>query len=126
MSAHEFFDSIHVAQQQSWDCGVACCRMALKFAGITDINTARLEELSRPVWTIDILEALVEHGVACEMTTTCAGINPSHRDRGFYDSHRDSDESRVSAKFAAARSKGWPVIEVKFSMCYILLYNSNI
>jgi hypothetical protein len=117
MSGRGVFDSIHVSQQQGWDCGVACCRMALKFAGVAGPNTSCLEAFLRPVWTIDILEALLKHDVACEMITTCFGTNPDHKDTDFYDQHRDLDELRVNEKFATAQANDWPLSKVIHVCC---------
>lgn len=103
------FDGIYERQQHSWDCGIACCTMVLRWANVTN-KTPLLFEKTTPLWTVDLFCFLQSRGVDCTMHTTCQGINKDHFGIAWYQ-HNDisSDVERVQKKFALALEHDWPV-----------------
>jgi Guanylylate cyclase len=108
------YDYIYVRQRDTWDCGIACLRMSLRWYGINNSHFPDMSHFSQkrnPLWTIDIFVALHESGIqGAELYTTCVGVNPAHSSNDWYAAHLTADELRVEEKFKLAASSGWPVI----------------
>ena len=82
-------------QVTKWDCGLCCVAM---------ISDREPEEMLRlfqektgcdSVWTIDLLNALEEQGVACEMLTRSLSISPAFSGLSYYSSTFARDVQRV-------------------------------
>eukprot|EP00656_Telonema_subtile_P056832 TRINITY_DN9194_c0_g1_i6.p1 TRINITY_DN9194_c0_g1~~TRINITY_DN9194_c0_g1_i6.p1 ORF type:complete len:246 (-),score=51.88 TRINITY_DN9194_c0_g1_i6:106-843(-) len=100
-----------VKQLSHWDCGIACITSCVAVATRTpaqrqaEVRKALPEEAinRRSVWTVDLAYGLKELGVGSFMlTTTSAGVDPSHQDMGFYAAGFDEDERRVNDLIANA------------------------
>ena len=118
------FEHIHVQQQQDWDCGIACFRMAQRWHGsdtFSPLESPYLQsfyEKCTPLWTIDIFVGLVESGLkdVSFMFTTTLGIAPLHRENSWYANHLDNDVERVDGQFRRAAQQGWNIRETKFDL----------
>lgn len=105
------WDDVHVKQSDSWDCGIACCAMALRWVGnVTDASPLEVDKKT-PLWTIDLYCFLRERGVETAYSTDVPGINEQHEKITWYQKHLDGDRARVEEKFAVARLRGWPVTD---------------
>lgn len=111
---------IYVKQAKSWDCGVACTSMALRWCSQTTI-VGTAEEISSiditpmeapaetPLWTIDLYCFLRSRGLCAAFSTAVQGINDTHTNLAWYAPHIEADRARVDAKFLQAQEAGWEV-----------------
>ena len=82
-------------QVTKWDCGLCCVAM------ITDKEPAEMLRLFQEktgcdsVWTIDLLNALEELGVACEMLTRSLSVSPAFSGLSYYSATFARDVQRV-------------------------------
>ena len=78
----EDFEKLFLPQSSSWDCGIACAEMTLRWWNdpLIAINLFReFREKKTPLWTIDLFVALREAGVdGASMYTSVVGVNPNH------------------------------------------------
>ena len=115
---------VYVKQSFSWDCGVACCSMAQRWANLSDNgsgssnagpSTGECPDQSMPVskatplWTIDMYCFLREQGLAAAFSTDVAGLNMQHSGLAWYQSHLEDDRVRVEERFQHAADRGWAV-----------------
>lgn len=108
-----------VAQQFSWDCGLACLSMLLKWQQkkFTHIYNSPYVARARPLWTIDIFLLLYNEKVNIEMFTTSLGVQPHHHDFDWYSQFLADDVNRVNAGFLEAAKNEYPLYQVS---CYRL------
>lgn len=117
------FQDIYVPQKFAWDCGLACCAMALQWkVGKTEkVYEHALALLASPLWTIDLLILLRDLEVEAEMKTICAGMQEHHTTYEWYSNGASNDILRISKQFAHAKNSGFSVIEV-YSVLYIHIF----
>jgi hypothetical protein len=113
-------ERIHVKQASTWDCGIACSTMALRWAAYG--NAAKdskanisinldpmMNSKSTPLWTIDLYIFLRERGLCLDFSTSLKGVNAEHDSLKWYAGHIDEDRSRVEALFRQIDANGWKV-----------------
>jgi len=117
----EIWDEIWESQAADWDCGLACCQMAINYqsivggggregpSGTLRIDTSNFN--SYPLWTIDLCAVLRDFGVKHRMYTLCAGIGPHHYEMDWYETNLEEDAKRVEALFRQAQIEDWGVHE---------------
>jgi hypothetical protein len=112
---------VHVQQQLTWDCGLACAEMALRLLGLW--REGRHSQLAlralvaspcNSVWTIDVCLMLRALGArALTLHTLVAGVDPSHAALAYYAGAalgaRGGEGERITAAFAQAAALGLPV-----------------
>jgi hypothetical protein len=133
-SSGDVFD-VHVRQQETWDCGIACMLMALRWlhrtqqidedasTGTDDLDAERrawiLETAgTESVWSIDLVSILEKYSKKKKnvvvftylFSSKTLEVDQEHRDLTFYEKAFGDDESRVSKLFARAQRKQWNVI----------------
>lgn len=130
------YEYLHVSQLSSWDCGVACCAMVMKWYGIdtTDVYSCsgcRLLTRQSPLWTIELFIFLLDLNAQTQSDsnniwnkrveingtfyTKCAGIHPDHRQIEWY-KQLNTDEKIISKAFREAKSKRYPIAEEELSL----------
>lgn len=114
-----------VAQLSHWDCGIACITSCVAVATRTpakrqaEIRKALPEGAvdRRSVWTVDLAYGLKELGVEnFALTTTSAGVDPSHQEMGFYSDGFDEDARRVDDLIANAATNNVRIEQRTVSM----------
>lgn len=100
-----------VRQESSWDCGLACARMALLALGADEdacsLRVLRSRLVSSDVWSIDLAYLLSEYSVVCEYLSATLDVpSPRRRTLPFYATSLLEDGARVGALLAAAPSYG--------------------
>jgi len=109
---------IYVRQAKSWDCGVACTTMVLRWcaqdpevlSGEKALDTTPMEAPAEtPLWTIDMYCFLRLRGLAASFSTAVPGINSAHTALAWYAPHIEADRQRVEEMFERARTAGWAV-----------------
>jgi hypothetical protein len=113
------YDHFFVSQQHSWDCGLACCNMILRWCG--DGFSQQLTEDSvcsdeRPLWTIELFHMLQSAGVEVEMYTKYRGVNPAHHKLRWYENAHDSELLRIQECFEQTEKEQLPVFERSISL----------
>lgn len=102
---------IFVGQKRSWDCGVACLKMALGWCGHTDLRETPLDAINKSIWTIDIFKVLNEYNVRCVMyTRNNCGVLSEHRELNWYRDDTGEESARVASAFQKARANQWNII----------------
>ncbi|XP_014775054.1 protein GUCD1 [Octopus bimaculoides] len=98
------------SQKYSWDCGLACCSMVLRYLGKDDssIYNRDLERLQcgQSVWTIHLAYLLKYHGVVMKFFTVTLGADKNYAEQKFYQNHFDSDEAKINQLFESAHRNG--------------------
>lgn len=112
------YDNLLIGQKYDWDCGLACCAMAIRWSGRGDDCSAELysnQELTqRPLWTIDLLIYLLNQNVAAEMYTIYTGVNPDHDNNIWYNQHGLAAEAEsINQKFQLAKAQNLRIHEVR-------------
>lgn len=116
-------DAYYISQRYSWDCGIACSTMVLKWANLVTLANKSISkrnlidetpyqyEWETPLWTIDLYCFLRERGVDAEMTTSFKGMNKTHKDIQWYQNHMNIDEDAelVEQKFQRAEDMKWSI-----------------
>ena len=111
------------AQQQEWDCGLACVQMVLETLGLEECThemlRARLS--SDSVWSIDLAYLLADFGVACQFLSANLGQvdEASKEGEAFYGASLAEDAARVRLLFAAAPGEGVGVAQRTLSAAEI-------
>jgi hypothetical protein len=109
---------VHKAQDDEWDCGLACCSMVLLFLGKEDLPHSTP---SKFLWTIDIHNFLHQRGVAHQTYYTAyPGVNPAHSTLKYYTGSHDEDEARVNRLFTEAPTLGLSIQETTPSLEHIV------
>ncbi|XP_061163337.1 protein GUCD1-like [Saccostrea echinata] len=107
-------------QIYSWDCGLACCCMVLRYLGKDDscVYTSDLDELQcgQSIWTIDLGYLLLKYKVRVEFSTVTLGVDDQYARKPFYMRNFDKDAERVSKKFAEASQSGLDVSKRSLSI----------
>lgn len=121
--ADAVYDHLIVRQIQSWDCGLACCSMLLKWIGL-DIDCVESEEFygrKSPLWTIELFLYLRKYfGAGISMHTIYLGVNPATVTQEWYLKNSLVGEyGSVTQMFVDAKSQNWNV--VKGEVCPELL-----
>ncbi|OWF55292.1 Protein GUCD1 [Mizuhopecten yessoensis] len=111
-------------QSYSWDCGLACCCMVLRYLKKDDHNvyTSDFEELNcgESIWTIDLAYLLEKHDLKVKLTTVTLGVDQEYAKKPFYRSHFSQDENRVGKMFSEAASKNIEVEKCSVPMSDIV------
>lgn len=109
-------DSIFVPQACSWDCGIACCNMVLKWnhgSNVQLFDRHIVASHEKPLWTIELFCLLKEIGINVSMYTNCEGVNPQHRRLSWYANSFENEISATRERFAQAKDNNWNVYEVR-------------
>ena len=136
-------DIPHVAQLDSWDCGVACLQMVLRWLRSDNSNLNRdnnssssrlsvsetnernwmLQELStKSIWSIDLVsilrtiliqEASNMHAKFLLCSKTLE-VDRAYHDFGYYKSSFRNDEIRVNHLFENAKASEWPLLRLDY------------
>ena len=136
-------DISHVAQLDSWDCGVACLQMVLRWLRSDNSNLNRdnnssssrlsvsetnernwmLQELStKSIWSIDLVsilrtiliqEASNMHAKFLLCSKTLE-VDRAYHDFGYYKSSFRNDEIRVNHLFENAKASEWPLLRLDY------------
>lgn len=97
-------------QNYSWDCGLACASMVLKFLNIDaqKVYTTDLEELQcgESIWTIDLAALMRKYNIHHKLCTITLGVDKGYSKQSFYSKRFSADEERVSRLFERAASQG--------------------
>jgi hypothetical protein len=131
---------VHVRQKETWDCGIACLLMALRWLHRTttkqlddegqnattsnaDLDSERrawiLETAgTESVWSIDLVSILEKYRKKNQdvvdftylFSSKTLEVDQEHKDLKFYEKAFGDDEARVSKLFARAQRKQWNLI----------------
>lgn len=97
-------------QNYSWDCGLACASMVLRYLNIDPHNvyTTDLEDLQcgESIWTIDLAALLRKYNIRHNFCTITLGVDKGYSKQSFYSKKFSIDEERVSQLFDQASSRG--------------------
>lgn len=97
-------------QNYSWDCGLACASMVLKFLNIDadKVYTSDLEALQcgESIWTIDLAALLRKYNIKHKLCTITLGVDKGYSKQSFYSRRFTVDEDRVSRLFEEAAAQG--------------------
>lgn len=126
------YNHIFINQKMTWDCGLACCNMLLKWSlydyhnAVIDNNKFKNElnqitELitfpnkNNPLWTIELFYLLKDYEdfIDIAMYTLYKGINPIHNSINWYSDSLQKDTEYIQEKFDHASLKHWKVYEVR-------------
>ena len=111
------FSHIFIRQQKDWDCGVACCAMALKWC-MKNPDLVYEHEIAfrgRPLWTVDLFFFLYQNAMNITMYTTYIGCHSHHHQSyEWYQSHLDDDRSHLVGQFEHAKSHDLPIYQVRY------------
>ncbi|KAJ1927687.1 hypothetical protein IWQ60_002702 [Tieghemiomyces parasiticus] len=105
----------HVMQWYSWDCGLACVCMLLRYYGLTQVM---MEELltycsAESVWTIDLAYILRKYlPVDFTYYTRYLGINPAYLSHTFYQDTMDDDQQRIEQLFQIAHRQQIRILRI--------------
>uniref|UniRef100_A0A8C4WWL6 Guanylyl cyclase domain containing 1 n=1 Tax=Eptatretus burgeri TaxID=7764 RepID=A0A8C4WWL6_EPTBU len=109
-----------IQQLCHWDCGLACARMASRYArGVSEeefLAACQKLGLGQSVWTIDLAFLMATMNLSHHFCTQTLGVDRSYENQEFY--HRDfaTDELRVNRRFADAADSGVKVEKRAVSM----------
>lgn len=113
------YDYMFVRQQYTWDCGIACCAMALNWFHREQKKKLYFPDdhplLNRlsPLWTIELYCFMKTTNIFCIMCTKCPGISPTHHKIEWYnDNYSEIEFDRVQNCFSTAQRNRWPVLQV--------------
>ena len=131
VEATEYDSLVFCYQRFSWDCGVACCCMIIRWAG-NDIDYSLLLRYAdllctHPCWTVDLFLLLREWKIKSDMYTCYIGLNPNHAMLPWYCTSV-MDTSTVQQKFNLIFSLGITVYSTTLSILDLkrLLANGNV
>lgn len=105
------YDYLFIPQEKSWDCGIACCNMVIRWCDYRRPLLDHSVAAERPLWTIELLELLRGSRVDVTMFTVCKGVNPEHSSLAWYANSSESERDRTTECFERARRDNWPVFE---------------
>lgn len=108
-------------QNDEWDCGVACCWMALSWSGFNNedadvVYRHKISQRGAPLWTIDLFLFLHEQHIRVTMYTLSLGIQPHHMNYAWYAKHLDKEadpEGYVAGQFEVAQTNQMNLINVR-------------
>ena len=129
----------HVRQIREWDCGVACVHMVMRFhdaAARGRTIDLKAFDVTKSVWTIDLLNIMASYGLRTRLCTTVLGARAEYAQDSFYADEFSRDEKRVSALFDGAAARGLRVEQrivpldellagIDAGNCAIVLVNSR-
>ena len=113
-------DIPHIHQKTEWDCGIACVKMVLRHNLGQDFNDGSFESvLSRLaldykescLWTIDLVNVLVNYNINCVYHTITCGVDPGYLNEPFYQKCFGADELRVNKLFENAEQLGLHIVK---------------
>jgi len=91
---------IFTRQENEWDCGVACCAMAMKWINtplsLSSLYQHEIALRGTPLWTLDLLLCLKEHDIPATMYTTSIGVQSHHENYEWYHRHLEQDKRRMA------------------------------
>lgn len=139
MDTHRY-ERIFIQQNESWDCGLACCNMILRWSLHYDeashdedhdliISFIELAGRSTPLWTIELFYLLKGYDIVeLTMNTLYLGVNPVHSSIDWYTSSstgmKDFNYELINNTFAQAiHQHHWSIHEV-ISML-VSMFNGN-
>ena len=94
------------AQEKSYDCGVACVRMAYSWSNEDYTPSFDVMNIGHPLWTVDLLgELLKSKKMTCVMFTLHSGVQKHHHEITWYKENLKDDFERVDRLFAL----DWPI-----------------
>ncbi|KAL3858021.1 hypothetical protein ACJMK2_012637 [Sinanodonta woodiana] len=97
-------------QSYSWDCGLACSSMVLRYLGFDPHNvyTSDLDSLQcgESIWTIDLAMLLQKYDIRHKLCTITIGVDKTYSKERFYKRRFTSDEERVNKLFEVAFTQG--------------------
>ena len=103
------FSSVYVAQDYSWDCGLAMIIMVMRWSGREKcMKLDKFYKREAPLWTIDIFDSLMESKVLrnCEFYTNSTDLSHHHLIE-FYRPNILEDERRVTTLFQKSIDLHW-------------------
>lgn len=112
----------YVKQRDTWDCGLACIKMVIKWNNINvddDISVLSSDTISTynsPLWTIDLYCYLRSHNYDAIMytkTTDIDDIIAFHKGLDWYD-EGVNDMIRINGNFMLAKNNNWMIIQDAF------------
>jgi len=110
-------ERIFVPQECTWDCGIACCNMILKWNRVKyapPFDRHIVSSDQKPLWTIELFCLLREVGLDVSMYTICEGVNPQHKRLSWYaNSSTEYEAAATQERFQQARINQWKVYEVQ-------------
>ncbi|XP_033747721.1 protein GUCD1-like [Pecten maximus] len=111
-------------QSYSWDCGLACCCMVLRYMKRDDhsVYTSDFEALNcgESIWTIDLAYLFKYHDIKTKLTTITLGVDQEYAKKPFYRNHFNQDEDRVGKMFSEAASRNIDVEKCSVPMSDIV------
>ncbi|KAJ8312226.1 hypothetical protein KUTeg_009599 [Tegillarca granosa] len=94
-------------QTYTWDCGLACACMVLRYIGINDyyVYTSDLEELrcGESIWTIDLAFLLNKYRIRLLFTTITLGVDKGYSKKKY--NYGRNNQSSVIRKLSDMFSK---------------------
>lgn len=142
-SAKRIAKNVHILQMHSWDCGLSCVGMVLKYIEPCYSNMTSDQILNKlysldlvrrqpetPLWTIDLFHILIGLNVNVTMYTSCIkGVDKHHFNIDWYvDCKVASDSSHVISQFNKAFELGLQIRNEVMSiqtLGYLLIKNSK-
>ncbi|ESO97322.1 hypothetical protein LOTGIDRAFT_203742 [Lottia gigantea] len=125
-------DVPHIKQIYTWDCGLACASMILKYLNIpftsNDIYNIQVKDLLRcgeNVWTIDLAYLMKHYGVSHQLYTITLGANQQFAQSSYYLSNFTKDEDRINNMFEKAGENGVKVEKRSISIEDIIDHIKN-
>jgi hypothetical protein len=99
---------LHVRQERSWDCGLACVVMVLHAFSISNVSVSDVCKAcnTKSVWTVDLAHLLAAYGCSVIFYTMTVGANPEFATELFYRGQLSADRVRVDRLFSQAVQRG--------------------
>ena len=116
---HEFA-AVYVAQDHTWDCGVAMLIMVMRWSRRERcLRLDRFYQREAALWTIDIFDSLMESRVLkdCEFYTNCTEVSHHHQ-LEFYQPNMHEDEQRVTALLQKSVRLHWNLSKASYHVIH--------
>lgn len=127
-SGRHIVDLPHVEQCYTWDCGLACLSMVLRYFDIPsqEVYTKDLDaqQCGESVWTIDLAYIIARYTIPHRLCTVTLGANVDHASKSFYTGF-SKDEQRVNKLFQDAASHGVVVEKRSVAMEEVISHVSD-
>ena len=123
----------HVQQTETWDCGIACMLMAVRWLQLLPDTTTNIEEERRwmlnkvdteSIWSMDLvylLEAYKKKDLLLNNTipsfnylfcSKTMQVDQDHKDLSFYQKAFHKDQVRVTQLFQQAQTEHWNLLQL--------------
>lgn len=111
---------IYTRQDNEWDCGVACCAMAMKWNNVAPLSLSSLYQheialRGTPLWTLDLLLCLKEHDLQATMYTTSIGVQSHHERYEWYHRNLEQDKRRMADQLHRLDEASLNIVQVSES-----------